>query len=209
MADYSFTDADHAAVASATKILFSRYRQYVEYADVQQSLYLWILSNTLKVERWRTEYSEKHAERTLVKALRRNGEQYCRSEKAEKSGYSVEDEFFYSIPMIADLLQLSFDEDWMVPKGKDYTEPDVSGRAATENVVAMVADVGQGFNTLPEPDKELLRFVYDGSTLVNDAIAQKSLEWGITWSAANSRIRRVLGRLRASLGGENPWREMV
>lgn len=207
MADYTFTEADHAAVASASKMLYSRYRNYVEYADVQQELYLWLLAHYDRAVRWRSNYSEKHAERTVVKALRNAGERYCRTEKAEKDGYNVEDEFFYSIPMIADLLALSYDPKWMVPKGIDYTEAHRPLSPSNELIV-MVADVARAAESLPEPDQALLKYVYGGSRLVTDAIAQKSLEWGISQSAANSRIRRVVGRVRAALGGENPWREI-
>lgn len=208
MADYTFIEADHAAVASATKILYSRYRDYVEYEDVQQELYLWLLRRYDKAIQWRANYSTKHAERTLIKALRNAGERYCRTEKAEADGYAVEDEFFYSIPMIADLLALSFDPQWMVPKGIDYTEEAVPPTPSAD-LMTMVADVGRAYESLPEPDRDLLRWVYGGDRLVADAIAQKSLQWGISQSAANSRIRRVVGRVRAALGGENPWREVA
>lgn len=208
MAEYTFTEADHAAVASATKILYSRYRNYVEYADVQQELYLWLLAHYDRAVRWRANYSVRHAERTVVKALRNAGERYCRTEKAEADGYAVEDEFFYSIPMIADLLSLWLDPEWMVPKGIDYTE-DALPPTPSADLVTMVADVGKAFESLPEPDQDLLRYVYGGDRLTADAIAQKSLEWGISQSAANSRIRRVVGRVRAALGGENPWKEIA
>lgn len=207
MADYTFTPADHAAVASATKILFSKYRNYVEYADVQQELYLWLLTHYDRTERWRAEYSEKHAERTVVKALRQAGERYCRTEKAERDGYAVEDEFFYSIPMIADLLALSFDPLWRVPKGIDYSEQ--KSPAPGNELIVMVADVSRALETLPEGDQALLRYVYGGKRTPREAFIQKSLEWGVSETAAYNRVRRVVGRVRAALGGENPWREIA
>lgn len=207
MADYSFTDADHAAVASATKILYSRYRKYVEYADVQQELYLWLLKRYDKVIQWRANYSERHAERTVIKALRNAGERYCRSEKAERDGYAVEDEFFYSIPMIADLLALSFDPLWREPKGIDYTEQRPVNVGT--DLVVMVADVRRAYESLPRADQSLLAYVYGGNRLPEDAIAQKALEWGVSQSASYGRIRRVVGRVRAALGGENPWKEIA
>lgn len=209
MADYSFLADDHAAVASATKILLSRYRQYVTYEDVQQELYLWLLQHTDRANSWRANYSEKHAERTLIKALRNAGERYCRTEKAEQIGYAPEDEFFYSIPMIADLLAMSFDPEWMVPSGIDYTSPRRRGRPASEGDErpTMVADVTRAYEKQPEADQKLLRFVYGGSRTTSDAIACLSIRWGCSQSAANSRVRRVVGRIRATLGGENPWKQ--
>lgn len=207
MADYTFTEADHAAVASATKILYSRYRQYVEYADVQQECYLWLLKNFHKVDRWRSEYSEKHAERTVVKALRNAGERYCRTEKAERDGYAVEDEFFYSIPMIADLLALSFDPLWRVPKGIDYSEHKPT--SPSNELVVMVSDVTRALETLPEADQSLLKYVYGGRRTPGEAFVSLGLDWGISSEAAYHRVRRVVGRVRAALGGENPWKEIA
>lgn len=205
---FTYTEADHAAVSSASRILKSRYRDYVAYEDVQQELYLWLFTNYDRAEHWREEHSERHAERTLTKALRNAGERYCRAEKAEREGYHPDDEYFYSIPMVADLLQLYFDDDWMIPNGLELTRTS-GGKPANEggNLVAMVADVGRAYEALPAPDRHLLASIYDGSSIVSDAIATRALDWEITYTAADSRIRRVVGRLRAKLGGPSPYGE--
>lgn len=204
---FNFTDQDEAAVQSATKILLSRYRDFVSFEDVRQELYLWLFSHYEKAEAWREKHETRHAERTLIKALRNAGERYCRQEKAERQGYEPEDEFFYSIPMVADLLQLYFDPTWMVPPAIVADERVSGGALASEsgNLMAMVADVGRAYEALPAPDKELLAFVYDGRAVVMDQIACKALEWDVTQSAAYSRIRRVVGRVRANLGGPSPY----
>jgi hypothetical protein len=206
MTIFQFTAPDEAAVTSATKILLSKYRGYVEYEDIKQELYVWLLANYDRAEAWRERYAVRHAERTLIKALRNAGERYCRHEKAEIEGYHTDDEFFYSIPMVADLLQLHFDPDWMIPNGLEMTRTS-GGKPASEggNLMAMVADVGRAYEALPTPDKELLAEVYDGSSVVSDAIAARALMWDITYSAADSRIRRVVGRLRSKLGGASPY----
>lgn len=206
--DWTFTSADHAAITSAAKICTSRYRGYVEFQDVQQELYLWLLSHYDRAERWRAEHDEKHAERTLIKALRNVAEGYCRNEKAQKEGYAADDEFFYSIPMVADLLALSFDPDWMMPRSAEL-DASPSGKPASEggNLMAMVADVTRALATLPDPDQRLLRRCYGHNAKTQEVIVELSLEWGITASAANSRIRRVVGRVRAALGGPTPYRK--
>lgn len=207
---FTFTNADEAAITSATKILAAKYRGYVDWQDIKQELFLWLLTHYDRAEAWRERYDERHAERTLVKALRNVGERYCRAEKAEWDGYSPDDEFFYSIPMVCDLLQLYFDTDWMVPNGLELTRTS-GGKPASEggNLVAMVADVGRAYEALPAPDKQLLHTVYGGKYVVSDAIATLAIQWGVTYSAANSRIRRVAGRLRAGLGGASPYREDI
>jgi len=204
MSEFAFTPADHSAVASATRILTSRYRDHVAFEDVQQECYLWLFKNYHKAERWRSEHGDRHAERTLTKALRNAGERYCRAEKAEHDGYLPEDEFFYSIPMVRDLLALSFDPEWMLP-GSIQLDRISSGTPSNEggNLMAMVADVRRAFQTLHEHDRELLTRVY-GVKDPDQEIALLALDWGCTSKAADSRLRRILGRLRAALGGPNP-----
>lgn len=205
----TFTNRDEAAVASAARILRAKYRSFCEYADIQQELYLWLILNYEKVENWRETRDEEHADRTILRALRNAGERYCRNEKAEQSGYSTEDEFFYSIPMVADLLQLYFDPDWMMPNGLELAKT-TGGTPAQEggNLMAMVADVGRAYGALPPKDRDLLKEIYENDDQgVRDAVAVKSLEWDCSMTAANSRIRRVVGRLRAELGGAAPWRK--
>ena len=205
---FTYSPADHAAVTSATKIVFSRFRNFVDYEDLQQECYLWLFLNNEKVTKWREEKSVRHAERTIIKALRNAAERYARKEKAAQQGYEPEDEFFYSLPMCADLLQLYFTPDWMVPAGRDLTNDKVTtGKPSNEtgDLMTMVADVGRAYEALPAHDRGLLAFVYNGERVVSDAIAFLSLEWEVTYSAANSRVRRVMGRLRDKLGGPNPY----
>lgn len=208
-APFALIPSDHAAVASASKILMSRYRGVVEYEDVQQELYLWLFSRYDRAIRWREEYDEKRAEKTLITALRNAGERYCRNEKAEREGYEAEDEFFYSIPMVADLLRTYFDPDRFAPNGRVLGEGR-SGTPASEggNVMTMVADVGRAYEALPAHDKKLLLRVFGGVCgEPEDVYANLALEWDCSGKAAYLRVRRVVGRLRAALGGANPWGE--
>lgn len=204
MMTLEFTPADYAAVSSAARQLTARYRDHVSFEDVQQECYLWLWSNYDRAVAWREQYEETHAERTLTKALRNAGERYCRQEKAEHEGYVPEDEFFYSIPMVRDLLQLSFDPDWMAPSSLKL-DAISSGTPANEggNLMTMVADVRRGFGTLTPHDQELLTRVYDTKD-PDQEIAVLAIEWDCTTKAADSRVRRTLGRLRAALGGPNP-----
>lgn len=202
-------DVVHSTVSSVAKQIRSRYRDYVEYEDVQQELYIWFIkSGHRSLKRWQDQHHPKSVQRLLAKSLRNAGEKYARKEKAQLVGYEVEDEFFYSIPMIADMLQLHFDPDWREPKGIAYDEAKPSGGGKPGdgmNLVAMVADVGKAYEALSQSDRDLLRFVYAGDPRA--AIAVLALEWDITPNAADLRVRRVVGRIRAALGGPNPWKE--
>lgn len=198
----------HASVASVSRQLRSRYRDYVEYEDIQQELYIWYLKNHQRVSDWEDAYHEKSVDRLVAKSLRNAGEKFCRREKALAVGYEPDDEFFYTIPMVADMLQLYFDPEWMMPRAIELGTTS-SGKPPQEgwNLQAMVADVGRIYEGMPKADQDLLREVYGGEVPVRDAIAWKALEWDVTPNAADHRIRRVIGRLRAGLGGPRPYGE--
>lgn len=203
-----FTEADHAAVTSAARILRSRYRDYAEFEDIQQELYIYLIKKYESVLFWREAYGEKHSERTVIKMLRNRGEKWCREQKAELVGYEPTDEFFYTIPMVSDMLQLYFDPDWMAPPAIEPTRSS-SGNAAEEgfNLPAMVADVGKAYVRLNAHDKSLIERIFGGDLPVRDAIAVEALNWDCTQSAADKRIRRVVGRIRSQLGGPRPYPE--
>lgn len=205
MSDF-FQPADHGAVSSASRILYSRYRNFVAFEDVQQELYLWLYEHYDRAERWRDEYSEKHAERTLTKALRNAGDRYCRAERANWQGYEAEDEEFYSIPMIGDLLRLSFDPDWGSTSSLPFdAEGGEQSTNPSETLRCMVADVSKTYALMPEHDRALLKRAYGYDVETADVVAALACEWGISAKAADSRLRRVLGRLRAALGGPSPY----
>ena len=197
----------HALVSSVSRQLRSRY-QMCEYVDIQQELDLWYIKHHRKVAEWDEEYHPKTASRFLARSLRNEGERYCRKEKAAIEGYEIEDEFFYSIPMIADMLALYFDPDRHAPRGIELGKSP-SGIPPEEggNLLAMVADVGKAYEAMPPTDQWLLSSVYDGEIPVREAIGNLSVDWGITHAAADQRIRRVLGRLRTKLGGPRPYEE--
>lgn len=202
-----FLEIDHANVSQVARQLTSRYRDYVEYEDVQQELYVWYIKHYRKVDAWREEHHEKTAQRLILKSLRNAGEKYCRKEKADKDGYEVEDEFFYSIGMVSDMLQLYFDPDWSAPTVtlEHTSEKRPAGEGG--NLMAMVADVGRCFEQMPEADQELLQRIYGGDYPVRDAMAYEAAMNDITIGAQDRRIRRVVGRLRAKLGGPRPYEE--
>lgn len=201
-------DLIHAQVSSVSRQLRSKYRDFCEYEDIQQELYIWYIKHHTKVEKWEEELHEKSVARLVAKSLRNAGERYCRRQKAMLTGYEPEDEFFYTIPMVTDMLQLYFDPEWMEPRAIELTTSS-SGKAPNEgwNLQAMVADVGRGYESLSASDQHLLREVFGGEVPVRDAIAWYALEWGITENAADHRIRRIVGRIRAKLGGPRPYIE--
>lgn len=208
MSTATWTQADVDVLMSVAKQLRSRYAPWVEHADIVQELYVWLVQYGHKAVAWREEYDAKTADRLLARSLRNHGEKYCRNEKAVRSGYSPDDEFFYSISMIADILQLYFDPDYMEP-GSIQLGRTSSGKPASEggNLMTMVADVGSAYQQMPAWDQAVLEEVYGGDRPVREALNFLALQWGISYGAADKRIRRILGRLRKNLGGPRPFEE--
>lgn len=98
-------------VATATKTVYRRYRRYTTWNDISQEQWLWLCSNPA------------HAldmldvsETQLWAKLRAVAERYARKEKAAKAGYREEDEYFYSIVRIAELLPDAMDPSATTPK---------------------------------------------------------------------------------------------
>lgn len=200
---------EYAVAASVARKLRSKYHGYVQVEDIQQELYVWLIEHSGTIARWHEEHDNpKTVEKILARSLRNHGEKFCRREKAEYLGYETDDEFFYSIGMVADLLQLHFDPDYMIP-GSIQLGQTSSGKPASEggNLVAMVSDIGRAFNELSEADRDLLEWVYGGNQPVREAINFLAHSWGINYRAASERVRRTVGRLREKLGGARPWEE--
>lgn len=202
------TDDSHANVSSMARQLKSKYRDFVDYADVQQELYIWYLTHGHKIEEWAEQHHPKTVQAYIMKSLRNHGEKYCRSEKAARTGYSPDDEFFYTIQMCAEMLQLYFDPEWMLP-AYQLGEHTSNKKPPSEggNLMAMVADVGRAYESMSQGDRDLLRRIYDGERPVREAMEFEAMCNGITYAAQDMRIRRILGRLRKQLGGPAPFEE--
>lgn len=203
-----WTEADEAVLSSVARQLRSKYYGYVDVDDIRSELYVKLIELEEHIVEWREQHSPKVADRILARSLRNHGEKYCRREKAAYCGYEVDDEFFYSITMVAELLQLYFDPEYMMPGSIELGQT-ASGKPASEsgNLQAMVADVGRAYEQMPQKDQEVLAFVYDGAAPVRDNLNFLALTWDCSYGAADKRIRRILGRLRKHLGGPRPYEE--
>lgn len=128
-------------VASISRAAASRYHDYVEHADVQQELQLFILENAAQVARW---YNNSGFHRVAL-ALRGAAKRYCETEKAAASGYSFDDVAWYDPTMLEDLIPLALDERWdgTSPSSEDDDSLPRSKRDAAVGgtLLAMVMDV--------------------------------------------------------------------
>jgi hypothetical protein len=94
-------------VPSVVTIVHRRYRKYVDRADLAQESYAWLMT---RVSYFNDLLNEEDETRRLINQkriafqMRRALERYARKEKATRSGYQTNDESFYDVTTIAQLL---------------------------------------------------------------------------------------------------------
>ena len=105
---YTYSDME-LFVTRAANWTARRYGQYgVEADDVAQEIRIWLIrGGEKKVRKW-LRSSPQQTTRIYLSMLD-IARGYAEREKAEQSGYHVEDVTWYSIPLITDLLTYAFD----------------------------------------------------------------------------------------------------
>lgn len=175
-----------------------------EREDVQQELYAWSLEHPKAVERnlkggdigmWR-----------LGKALWAAGQRYALKEKADRLGYSVDDQFFYRTEQIESVLPYALGVESFADVQLGVSlEPTGGGGLASEggNLLAMVIDVQRALKGLEAEDYDyLLEAAQEGCDW--DAIGEMR---GVLPHSAYKRHHSIVKRLQKELGGPSPWTE--
>lgn len=195
------------AIASiAARQVANRFHGYVERADLQQEMLMWCLEHPKKVSKWLDPDDageRKRGEGALRVTLRRVGEQYARTERAEAAGFSTDDEYFYDIAVVEELLPEAFNPDGWPPvvvkddSGKRTKRPLNEGN----DRLSKIADVQAALRKIPEGDVWALEQHYSlGRTYVEIA---RDLD--VSKSKVHRDCERALGWLSEHLGGRSPW----
>ena len=103
--------------------------------------------------------------------MRRQCVVVARREKAKRLGYKVEDEFFYEPVLVENLIKVWASGDYELA-GQIFDQTDMGGKRASKpanegnNILAMVADVGNAMRRLDLRDYSVLMFRFcEGQTL--------------------------------------------
>ena len=156
---YTYSDME-LFVARAASWTARKYRDYgVEYEDACQEIRLWLASGgEKKVRRWLK--SNPQQTTRIFFSMLDISRGYAEREKADKSGYAVEDVQWYSTALLEDLIPLAFDEtftgDESDAEQNSYTKrtrPPQEGN----NLLVMVIDVRSGLEKIPTWAKNILR----------------------------------------------------
>ena len=141
--------------------------------------------------------------------MKRAVERYARKEKANKSGYQINDEVYYQTFTLGQLLPFVIASvidgtvlEQMQEMINDGQPRGSSSPAEGGNLLAALIDIKKCFMKLDQKDQTVLRMLhYDNATL--QQIAQ-FLECAV--STADRRCSNSLRRLQDELGGETPFK---
>lgn len=196
-----------AAIAVAP--VHRTFAKFVEFEDLRQSACEYAVKREKKVREYldREDRAERRqGETALITMLRRHSERIARREKAIKSGYSVEDEYFYRPAMMEDLIKVWASGD--VYLASQVFDPVDMGQNRKNKIVsegndliALLADVDAAMQSLDPRTRGILTLRYaDEVTL--QGIADK---WGITPQRVDQIAHRGIRKMIDFLGGRTPY----
>ena len=189
-----------------------RYKHWVEREDVTQECIAWAVTrNAYITEQMSVEDPKQleHNQSRIAWQMKRAVERYARKEKANKSGYQINDEVYYQTFTLGQLLPFVISSiiDGTVLEQMQEMINDGQPRGSSSpseggNLLASLIDIKKCYLKLDQKDQAVLRMRhYENATL--QQIAQY-LECAT--STADRRCSNSLRRLQDELGGETPWR---
>lgn len=164
----------------AVKPIGRRYRRIVSVDDLRQECWLWAVEH----KDW-TRQALEVSDAYLVRRLRGVAERYARREKAARGGYSVDDEMYYSIAAIANLLPEALDPQAVTPAGQ---ASEVKGSAERYmEWETSIADIRGAVAKLTGKERYTLQWWLD--TNIDDPPPE---------------VTTILRKIQKSLGGARP-----
>lgn len=200
MTEFSDNDIENlgAVIGSTAYSISHQFAGYVDAVDIQQALWEWTMRNKKKIRRWAEENDEKGYDRVLGFTLRDVGTHFARQAKADKLGYKLGDEFYYTKGMLSTLLPSVYDENAWINPPRELTGGR-SGKALNEGFgwVATLSDVSRALSLLAAEDQRLLyRAFAEGNT--RNQLAE---EYDLTRRGFDLRVEAAVKRLWHKLGG--------
>ncbi len=197
---------------SVAYAIHRRYKHWVEREDITQECIAWAVTrNAYITEQMSVEDPKQleHNQSRIAWQMKRAVERYARKEKANKSGYQINDEVYYQTFTLGQLLPFVITSiiDGTVLEQMQEMINDGQPRGSSSpseggNLLASLIDIKKCYLKLDQKDQELLRMRhYDNATLQQIAAF---LECAV--STADRRCTNALRRLQDELGGETPWR---
>jgi RNA polymerase sigma factor (sigma-70 family) len=198
-------------VPSVVTIVHRRYRKYVDRADLTQEAYAWLMTRVSYFNDLLEEEDETKRlinQKRIAYQMRRGVERYARKEKASKSGYQTNDESFYDVITIAQLLPYviaSVVNDTAIEQAQnlvnDGTPRKPAAPAEGGNLLATLIDIKKSYELLEEDEQNILRLRYHE----NYTLQQLSEATECAISTADRRCGNALRKILNFMGGESPY----
>lgn len=170
----------------------------VTYSDVSQELWTHVQSN---LSRFFDYMQREDGERIIRSILNQEARTYAIKERSVTTGYTVEDQAWYTPNAIRKILPDVFDyADW-----QSFQQGTSEVRAkpvanATGDRLASIIDVKNALDKMLPEQRELLRKFYGGLM----ALEYLANDLDISQDAARKRLDRAVYALRDHLGGPRP-----
>jgi len=139
----------------------------------------------------------------LMQVFWREGDRLARREKAQQSGYRVEDEWFYSVAQIRDVIVAILNgetENLGVTSEGGRRAP--SDPANGGNSRAIVADVMRAMRDLTSEEEFFIETYVLDEQGGRELLAEMS---GMSADSLSKKAHRLLVKMRAMLGGPSPY----
>jgi DNA-directed RNA polymerase specialized sigma24 family protein len=185
---------------------FKRKYQMVEREDIEQQLWLWFAEHPNKIDEWLALPDQKDRDKLFARSLRNSALDYCIKEKAHKSGYNAEDNFWYNKQFIKLMIPAVLSDDW-TKFNNTLSNMGRTSKALAESgdFMAFSSDVMVAFDKLNDREKSLVRLFYgeqiDGAELRERMDADKSQK------AVMMEANRAVNKMVKILGGNPPVRD--
>ena len=187
------------AVERAAGIAKSNFPAHHDIEDVEQELWVWVLSKKPFVMDVLT---KENGEQALINIMVKVANDHLKEEDAAVYGYDENDRFTYSLDMIKSILEVVFEhEDWQsiasaigdgMPRAK--SEPALGG-----NNLASYADVSRAVSRLPDDYYNLLVWRYK----YQKTFTQIGQETDSSKQAVSERHQRALKAIQVLLGQQS------
>jgi hypothetical protein len=175
-------------------------KRYVDTADVQSEMYVWVAKHPTHVAEWLED--GQHGMNKLNVALYRAGHRYASKERARLTGCQLSDFYWYTPAVLEEVLPDVWDyKDWSPTTGMEHNRGK-SDPAEGGNRQAMMIDVAWAVSTLGVEDQLLLRKRFADGGMFPAAMAESM---DMTTDGVRKKIDRVLDKLVERLGGEPPF----
>ncbi len=191
-------DVEHVLMIVAVDYARKFYK-YTEREDIAQELRLWVHQHPQTVSRWLV---EEDGERPLRRSLQNAAHDFGLRMKAQVSGYTRDEFYFYSTGELENLLPLTFDPEALLnpPKILGGSRTKKVLNEATHNWATTLMDVSRAYESLCEKDRNVLRWLHV------DDITQREIaeDCDVTQQTVSAWNKSALTRMQKFLGGRGP-----